>query len=225
LAGPGPNQPDEIEEPSPETFRVVYQEICKSHSAIADFRAKLLALLPIASGAAILASGSRFASPPWPLIPIGLFGVGVTFGLLIYELRGIEDCTMLRERAKLMEERLGLKRHESQFGQERGKLGFVDEIGAGLVVYITVIVGWSGLAVGALVTGLGSPRYWYWILGIAGALLYLALLVLAIRSRDKLVYRPFTCPDCTKKFAAKVKLDEHRARTHSVMSAGVAREV
>jgi hypothetical protein len=30
-----------------------YQEVCKSHSAITDFRAKLLALLPIASGTGV----------------------------------------------------------------------------------------------------------------------------------------------------------------------------
>ena len=30
-----------------------YQEVCKSHSGITDFRAKLLALLPIASGAGV----------------------------------------------------------------------------------------------------------------------------------------------------------------------------
>ena len=34
-----------------ENLRVVYSEVCRSYHAIADFRAKLLALLPIASGA------------------------------------------------------------------------------------------------------------------------------------------------------------------------------
>ncbi len=37
------------------SFQIVYGEICTAHHGIADFRAKLLALLPIASGAGLLA--------------------------------------------------------------------------------------------------------------------------------------------------------------------------
>ena len=36
---------------NPENLRSVYGEVCQSYHAIADFRAKLLALLPVASGA------------------------------------------------------------------------------------------------------------------------------------------------------------------------------
>ena len=38
----------------PESLRLLYQETCKSHATITDFRAKLLALLPLASGTGAL---------------------------------------------------------------------------------------------------------------------------------------------------------------------------
>ena len=53
-----------------------YTEVCRSHDAITDFRAKLLALLPLASGAGIGAVAARPAEavlipspplPPWPI--------------------------------------------------------------------------------------------------------------------------------------------------------------
>ena len=36
-----------------EALKIAYEEICKAHDGIAEFRAKLLTLLPIASGAGI----------------------------------------------------------------------------------------------------------------------------------------------------------------------------
>lgn len=36
-----------------ENLRLAYQQVCSSHNAIADFRAKLLGFLPLASGAGI----------------------------------------------------------------------------------------------------------------------------------------------------------------------------
>ena len=171
----------------------MYQETCKSHGAIADFRAKLLALLPLASGAGVFVLLGKVNDDNQTfLVPIGLFGIAVTFGLLMYELRGIEDCTMLRERAKMMEKRLGVPADESQFGAwGPGKRGLVDEIGAGWIVYTAVMFSWAGLTV------YGSwgewPWDWYWVsLVIVGAIvLFLTVLIAALgpRGRDWVVYR------------------------------------
>jgi hypothetical protein len=175
------------------TLLVVYQETCKSHGAIADFRAKLLALLPLASGAGVFVLLGKVNDDNQTfLVPIGLFGIAVTFGLLMYELRGIEDCTMLRERAKMMEKRLGVPADESQFGAwGPGKRGLVDEIGAGWIVYTAVMFSWAGLTVYGF---LGEwPWDWYWVsLVIVGALvLFLTVLIAALRPRwrDWVVYR------------------------------------
>jgi hypothetical protein len=125
-------------EPSAETLRAIYQEICASHNGIADFRAKLLALLPIASGVGIflLVDKSTGGRPDFNikfLVPVGLFGFVVTFGLFMYELRGIQDCTLLRARAEAIEKTLGTAVAGSQF-RERPKTqfgGLANEIGAG----------------------------------------------------------------------------------------------
>src|SRR3954447_25488653 len=144
-----------------ESVHLVYREICASHSAIADFRAKLLALLPIASagGMALLLDGSPSAEGSL-LLAVGLFGFAVTIGLFMYELRGIEDCILLRTRAQHIEaahDLLALPEEASQFrGRGRGHLnGLVDEIGAGLIVYPAVMAAW--LYVGGRGANLDGP--------------------------------------------------------------------
>ena len=66
----------------------MYQELCGSHSTISDFRAKLLALLPIASGAGVglLVFQVKDAEPGASgvlLLATGLAGLAVTIGLFI----------------------------------------------------------------------------------------------------------------------------------------------
>jgi hypothetical protein len=75
----------------------IYQEVCKSYHAIDTFRAKLLGLLPLASGTGIflLLGNGFFTQRAVVLLPIGLFGVGATFGLFALELRGIQKCRAL----------------------------------------------------------------------------------------------------------------------------------
>jgi hypothetical protein len=170
----------------PETVRLVYQEVCKTHAAIADFRAKLLALLPLASGTGVFILLGKFnnASNQKLLAPIGLFGIAVTLGLLMYELRGIEDCTMLRSRAKNMEEQLGVPVDKSQFGSWRGgKLGLVDEIGAGWLIYLAVLASWAYVAGTGFDQGSGGWP-WYWVLGIV----YVTVLLLALNPRGRKIW-------------------------------------
>jgi Nickel responsive protein SCO4226-like len=161
-----------------DTVRLIYQEVCKTHASIADFRAKLLALLPLASGTGVFILLGKFNDPGNQelLAPIGLFGIAVTLGLFMYELRGIEDCTMLRSRAKNLEKQLGVSADKAQFGRwPAGKLGLVDEIGAGWVVYLAVLASWSYVAGTGFDKGSGGWP-WYWMLGLA----YLAVLLLAL---------------------------------------------
>ena len=74
-------------------LRTAYQEVCSSYHGIAEFRAKLLGLLPLASAGIFLlldnalldAANKDFAKQY--LGPIGLFGFVVTLGLFFYELR------------------------------------------------------------------------------------------------------------------------------------------
>jgi hypothetical protein len=153
-----------------ENLRLAYQQTCASHGAITDFRAKLLALLPIASGAAgifLLLQGNELPEPEL-LQAIGLFGCAITLGLFIYEWRGIETCIDLRTYAGGLEEKLGIPHGMRQFkdGGEplRGPLAVE---GASWVVYVSVFVGWLYLA--------GVNSWWddglQWIPPACGALL------------------------------------------------------
>lgn len=77
--------------------KTAYEQICKATGEISEFRAKLLALLPIASGAGILLlpnikSENQLAAY---CVPAGIFGVLVTFGLFLHELRGLHICYVL----------------------------------------------------------------------------------------------------------------------------------
>jgi hypothetical protein len=167
------------------TLRMVYQEICKTHNGIADFRAKLLALLPIASGAGVFLLFDKLnGSERKLLIPIGLFGAAVTFGLFMYELRGIEDCTELRKRGWNLEQELGVRPKASQFAgwTEGGKRNLADEIGAAWIIYLTVLAGWIFVA-GAGVSSLsqhGWPRWLKVVFGLALGIVYLGVLVAAL---------------------------------------------
>ena len=76
-----------------ENVKAVYEEICRAHDGIADFRAKLLALLPIASGAGIfLLLNENTVQQMQHLVAVGTSGALVTIDLLLYALRGIQRC-------------------------------------------------------------------------------------------------------------------------------------
>jgi hypothetical protein len=108
-----------------EQLLAYYEEVCRSHAAITDFRAKLLALLPIASGAGIgllwSQADGRANIPALLLIAAGLFGASVTVGLFFYEFHQMDDCQQLRNHGVWIERELGIE--AGQFGSKRGKLG------------------------------------------------------------------------------------------------------
>jgi hypothetical protein len=168
------------------TLRIVYQETCKTHNSIAGFRGTLLGLLPIASGAGIfLLLGKLGGDSRWLLLPIGVFGAAVTCGLFMYELRGIEDCTLLRGRLKNIEKELGVPVLSSQFGfWPGGKFNLVDEIGAAWIVYMTVLMTWLFVA-GAGVASLAHDRraLWQLVFGACLGIVYLVVLWFALLSR------------------------------------------
>jgi len=130
--------------PSEEALRMQYGEVCKSHSSITEFRAKLLALLPLASGSGIFILLTKRTEPidTTYLYAIGLFGFLVTLGLFIYELRGIQHCKALNQLASRLEGQLHL--HDAQFtARPKARLGgFVGAEGAAYIIYPTMLVAW-----------------------------------------------------------------------------------
>jgi len=90
-----------------ENLKTAYAAVLKTHDAIADFRSKLLALLPFATGAGIFFLIKSL--PPTVtihLIAIGLSGMIVTIGLFFYELKNIQKCRTLIETGMLLEKKL-----------------------------------------------------------------------------------------------------------------------
>jgi hypothetical protein len=133
-------------EVKPEDLRAVYSEVCKSYHAIADFRAKLLALLPIASGAGGLLILAEKNTVKEYLGPVGVFGVAVTLGLFVYELRGIQRCKDLIEAGKALEAKMEIAGHFRS--RRKGRLGgLVGAEAAGWIVYLTVLAAWCYLAI------------------------------------------------------------------------------
>lgn len=139
---------------SPGGLGLAYEQLCASHAALTDFRAKLLALLPIASGAGIFVLLEQ--APDLGALPaIGLFGFAVTLGLFIYEWIGIETCVELRERGARLEKELGVPPDMGQFQEDpkRPLRGPLSVEGASWLVYLSVLLGWAYLA--------GEPGGWW----------------------------------------------------------------
>ena len=105
-----------------EQLLAYYGEVCRSHNAISDFRAKLLALLPIVSGTGIglLATQADGEIPTWLPVVLGTFGALVTVGLFFYEFHQMDDCQQLRNHGVWIENQLGID--AGQFRSKRGKL-------------------------------------------------------------------------------------------------------
>jgi hypothetical protein len=99
----GVNEEAVIKQPTLDTF---YQEICNNYRAIDDLRMKLMGLFSIASGVGITVFANEQVGTL--IVPIGLFGVLVTFGLFLFELRGIQRCAALINAGEAIERRAGV---------------------------------------------------------------------------------------------------------------------
>jgi predicted ester cyclase len=176
MVGDNAERTTDEEEPTSETLRYEYGEICRSHQSIADFRGRLLGLLPLASGTGIflLAESELATDSSAFLIAAGLFGAVVTLGLYLYEKRGMKECLLLRERGENLERRLGLGPNVAQFQNNRP--GFVGPQGAGPIVYFAVVAAWLFVAV------YGLPRSHpplELVLGLVIAMAFLIAVVIA----------------------------------------------
>src|SRR5262245_48842361 len=92
------SQESRTETVNEKSLPTAYQQICTNYHAIDDFRAKLLGLLPLATGAGIflLLNKDIATAELKPFIgPVGLFGFAITLGLFAYEIYGIKKCHAL----------------------------------------------------------------------------------------------------------------------------------
>jgi hypothetical protein len=119
-----------------------YGELCTTYNSIRDFRGKLLALLPLASGGGIFFLIDQVPSPL--LIPVGLIGAFVTIGLWLYELHNMQRCHDLIKRGQEWEKVLTNNRggqftdHPYVRLPNKGSL----VVKAATCVYGAVFIGW-----------------------------------------------------------------------------------
>jgi hypothetical protein len=130
-----------------DALKVAYEEVCKAHDGITDFRAKLLALLPIASGTGVLLLLSDHLDKVMPhLAAIGVFGFMITLGLFLYELRGVQKCYVLIKCGSLIEQKLLTECQNAGAFSTNPKpalKGLVGATWAALIIYPTIIGTWS----------------------------------------------------------------------------------
>ena len=144
----------------------LYDKCSEGYHKVDDFRSKLLGFLPFASGIATL--GSLFIEQKSGTnnhIAIGIFGFVVTFGLLIYELKGIEKCTQFIKLGKWLEEKMdgnseAPKQRKGFFIELLKGDNFFTEPIASAFIYSIVLSLW------AYVILLGRNPYYYIIPGI-----------------------------------------------------------
>jgi hypothetical protein len=128
-------------------WKTAYDAVCRAHDGIIDFRGKLLALLPIASGAGIFLLLTVPADSTKHLVAISLYGVLITLGLFFYELRGIQKCITLREIGKNLEQKLlPRKCLWGVFITTKDEVFFASAETAALIIYPTVLGGWGYVA-------------------------------------------------------------------------------
>jgi len=133
-----------------DALKAVYEQVCDAHNGIADFRAKLLTLLPIASGAGIFLLVDE-KLPPEAMshfLGIGLFGAVIAFGLFIFDLVGIHRCQTLRVYGWALEKKLlpaDCPRGRFTWRKEQ-YFSLVTVSLASLTIYPTVIAAWIYVA-------------------------------------------------------------------------------
>jgi hypothetical protein len=89
--------------------RTAYEQVCTSFHAIDDLRTKLLGFLPLVTGGGLILLTGRTGDVRKAFFgPFGIFGILITFGLLVYELNGMKRCQELIYDGEALERAMGL---------------------------------------------------------------------------------------------------------------------
>ena len=121
-----------------------FQELCTHIRTTDDISFKLLGLVPLISGAGIAAVFMKGEAPPSAAVYLlCLFAAAVSLALFCWELRNIQICTWLRDRAAELESASGgqgaPRGHFLQLPEARLGLGKTE---AEVAVYAVTITAW-----------------------------------------------------------------------------------
>ena len=134
----------------------VYAEIGSNYRAMDDLRLRLLALLPLATGAGIVVLLGGHGVSAAIDVPVGLFGMVATISLYFYELHGIEKCAHYIDAGAKLEEDFEVR--GSFTNRPHGIFGgvIVSELLPAALIYPASFTGWLFLAlyhVGSIARG------------------------------------------------------------------------
>ncbi len=135
-----------------------YEEVCKSYLALREYRAKLLALVPLAT-AALIALG--LPKQPMPgeshsiIVALGTYGVLVSLGLYGYEMGNMKKLESLIQLGRDIEVESGLTNGQFIGRWERThaktlKAKIMNYSTAAIFVYGSTVLAWSFIAASAL---------------------------------------------------------------------------
>jgi len=81
----------------------IYTELCTDIRATDNASFRLLGLVPLVSGTALIGLVLKQNLPPGLILLLSLFAAGITFGLFRWELRNIQTCSWLIKSAYVVE--------------------------------------------------------------------------------------------------------------------------
>jgi hypothetical protein len=186
---------DRNDPPSREYLETVYTEIHNRYAGITDFRAKLLGLLPLATGTGVFLAWERAQAQTDErfLGPIGIFGLIVILGLFAYEIRGMQRCQMLEEQGKCLKKKMELEGLGPFHRPDRWLGNMLGAPAAGLIIYVATAVAWTCLAA----YGLMSPGRLTWTLLVGGLVGFLVVVTASwfpLRRRLEQIRSSTPCP-------------------------------
>ncbi len=122
----------------------VYAQVGENYRAMDDVRLRLLALLPLATGAGVLVLLGGHSVAAAIGVPVGVFGMVATISLYFYELHGVEKCAHYIDRGAKLEEDLGVP--GSFIDRPHHIFGVVSELLPSALIYPASFAGWLFLA-------------------------------------------------------------------------------
>ena len=154
----------------------VYQQTCDSIRATDETSFKLLGLVPALAGGSVLALflGKNDSFNLALATPLALFGALITLGVFRWELRNIQTCNWLRDRASELEATVEALKNIGLAVMPRPP-HLIGKTEAAKFVYAVTILGW--LSVPWIVKAPNVTLWWYPVVvaGIIGLTLYTAI--------------------------------------------------
>jgi quinol monooxygenase YgiN len=164
-----------VSQPERDWSQALYERVCDSYHKIDDLRMKLLGLLPLATGAAVLLGLGQLDGPgisQQAIGTIGIFGFVITLGLLALELHGIMKCHHYIATAQRIERMLG---DEGQFLYRPSTTHrFINEPFAAALIYPSSLAFWMFLSVTAFFSPVAAT-----ISTVATFVMFLVLILLS----------------------------------------------